>query len=192
MAKINEVFEKQMVFVQTSYEHYANVHKQNFPNNVLKDEMWFDIKNMQTKRPSKRLFDKFDGFFHITKIINPRIYKLELFYDRTIHSVFHTIFLKPKSDDLLPGQLNPFPFPVFIIDDKNQNIWEMTKFENFKMYKNKLQLLVNWVGGRFDWQPFEKVTGAPNVLNLEVGEIWNGMGYWISCHPIKGWDGTVS
>ena len=27
MAIINEVFKKQMVFVQTSYEHYANVHK---------------------------------------------------------------------------------------------------------------------------------------------------------------------
>ena len=63
MAKINEVFKKQMVFAQISYEHYANVHKQNAFNYVLGDEVWLDTRNMQTKRPSKKLSDKFDGFF---------------------------------------------------------------------------------------------------------------------------------
>ena len=46
MAKINEVFKKQMAFVQVSYEHYANVHKQNVPNYVLGDEVWLDTRNM--------------------------------------------------------------------------------------------------------------------------------------------------
>ena len=63
MAKINEVFKNQIAFAQTSYEHYANVHKQNVPNYVLGDEVWLDTRNMQTKRPSKRLSDKFDGPF---------------------------------------------------------------------------------------------------------------------------------
>ena len=31
MARINENFNKQMVFVQTSYEYYASVHKKTFP-----------------------------------------------------------------------------------------------------------------------------------------------------------------
>ena len=142
MAKINKIFKKQMVFVRASYKHYANVHKQNAPNYVLNDEMWLDTRNMQTKRPNKKPFDKFDGPFFITKIINPHVYKFKLFHNWTIHSVFHTNFLKPKSDDFLPGQLTTFPFSVFIIDDKNQNTWEMTKILNFKMYRNKLQFLV--------------------------------------------------
>ena len=29
---------------------------------------------------------------------------------------------------------------------------------------HKLQFLVNWVKDRPDWQPFENVTGAPDVL----------------------------
>ena len=41
----------------------------------------------------------------------------------------------------------------------------MTIVSNFKMYRNKFQLLVNWVGDRFDWQFFENVIVAPNVLN---------------------------
>ena len=44
-----------MAFVQISYEHYANVHKQNVPNDVLNNEMWLDTRNMQTKRPSKKI-----------------------------------------------------------------------------------------------------------------------------------------
>ena len=80
MAEINDVFREQMIFVQTSYGQYANVHKQNVPNYVLGDEVWLDTRNMQTKRPSKKLSDKFDGPFPITKIISPHAYKLELLH----------------------------------------------------------------------------------------------------------------
>ena len=120
IAKINEVFKNQLAFAQISYEHYTNIHKQNFPSYVLGDEMWLDTRNMQTKRPSKKLSDKFDGPFPITKIISPHVYTLELFHDWTIHPVFHTNLLKPRFDDPLPGQLTTLPPPVPIIDDESQ------------------------------------------------------------------------
>ena len=133
MAKINEVLKEQMAFAQASYEYYANIHRQNAPNYVLGDEVWLDTRNMQTKRPSKKLSDKFDGPFPITKIINPHVYKLELLHDWTIHPVFHTNFLRPGSDDLFPGQLTTPPPPVFIIDHEGQDTWEVTKILDFKI-----------------------------------------------------------
>ena len=81
MAEINDVLREQMVFVQVSYEQYANVHRQNVPNHVLSDEVWLDTRNMQTKRPSKKLFDKFDNPFLITKIVSLHVYKLELLHE---------------------------------------------------------------------------------------------------------------
>ena len=39
MVKINEVFKKQIVFVQTSYGYYANVHKQNASSYILNYEI---------------------------------------------------------------------------------------------------------------------------------------------------------
>ena len=39
MAEINDVFRKQIVFAQASYEQFANVHKQNVPNYILGDEV---------------------------------------------------------------------------------------------------------------------------------------------------------
>ena len=138
MVEINEVFKKQMVFVQASYEQYANVHRQDVPSYVLNDEIWLDARNMQTKRPSKKLSDKFDGPFLITKIVNPHVYKLELFHHWAILSVFHTNFLRLGSENLLPGQLTTPSPPVPIINDEGQNTWEVTKILNSKIYRNKL------------------------------------------------------
>ena len=65
----------------------------------------------------------------------------------------------------MPDQLTTPPFPVSIIDDEGQNTWEVTKILNFKIYRNKPQLLVDWVGDRPDWQPFENVTGTFDALD---------------------------
>ena len=54
---------------------------------------------MQTKGPDKKLFDKFDGSFFITKIINFHVYKFELPRDWTIHPVFHTNLFRFGSTD---------------------------------------------------------------------------------------------
>ena len=152
-----------MVFVQTSYESFANRHKQNVPNYIVNDEVWLDTRNMQTKRPSKKLSDKFDSPFFITKIVSPHVYKFELPRDWIIHPVFHTNFLRPGSTDPLPGQLTPPPVPI--IDEESQDTWEVTRILNSKMFRHRLQFLVNWAGDRPDWQPFENVIDAPDVLD---------------------------
>ena len=90
---------------------------------------------------------------------------MELPHDWTIYAVFHTNFLKPGSDDPLPGQLTTFPPPVPIINYERQDTWEMKKILNFKMYRNKFQLLVNWVRDRPDWQFFENVIGTFEALD---------------------------
>ena len=136
-----------MVFVQVSYKNFANKHKQNVPNYAVNNEIWFDIRNMQTKRSSKKISDIFDGPFLITKIINPHVYKFELPRDWTIHPIFYTNLFRPGSTNFLPGQLTPPPIPI--IDEKNQNTWEMTRNLNFKMFKNRFQFFVNWVENVF-------------------------------------------
>ena len=137
MTTINEVFKKQIVFVQTSYENFANKNKQNVPNYIVNDEVWFDTRNMQTKRLSKKLSDKFDGPFPITKIVSPYAYKFELPRDWIIHPVFHTNLFRPGSTDPLPGQLTLSTVPI--IDEENQNTWEMTRILNFKIFRHRFQ-----------------------------------------------------
>ena len=57
-----------------------------------------------------------------------------------INSIGRYSFFRFGFSDFLLGQLT-LP-PVFIIDDENQNIWEMI---NSKIYKHKFQFLINWV-----------------------------------------------
>ena len=175
MTTINEVFKKQIAFVQTSYENFANKHKQNVPNYTVNEKVWFDTRNMQTKRPSKKLSDKFDGPFPITKIISPHAYKLELPRDWIIHPVFHTNFLRPGSTDPLPGQLAPPPVPI--IDENGQDTWEVTRIFNSRIFRHRLQFLVNWVKDRPDWQPFENVTGAPDALDQYFNKYFTRLGH---------------
>ena len=175
MTTINEVFREQMAFVQASYENFANRHRQNASNYIVNDEVWFDTRNMQTKRPSKKLSDKFDGPFLITKIVSPHAYKLELRRDWTIHPVFHTNFFRPGSTDPLPGQLAPPPVPI--IDEDGQDTWEVTRIFNSRIFRHRLQFLVNWVKDRPDWQPFENVIGAPDALNQYFNKYFTRPGH---------------
>ena len=137
--------------------------------------VWLDTRNMQIKRPSKKLSDKFDGPFLITKIVSLHVYKFELPRDWTIHPVFHTNFFRPGSTDSLPGQLTPPP--VFIIDEKNQNTWEMTRILNSKTFRHRFQFLVKWAKNRPDWQPFENVTGAPDALDQYFNKYFTRPGH---------------
>ena len=175
MTTINEVFREQIVFVQTLYESFANRHRLNAPNYIVNDEVWFDTRNMQTIRPSKKLFDKFDGMFFITKIISPHAYKLELPRDWIIHPVFPTNLFRPGSTDPLPGQLAPPPVPI--IDEDGQDTWEVTRIFNSRIFRHRLQFLVNWVKDRPDWQPFENVTGAPDALDQYFNKYFTRPGH---------------
>ena len=67
MAEFNEVLKKQMVFIQTSYEQYANAHKQDVPNYILNDEIWLDTRNMQTKRPNRKIIKQIRWFFFLSQ-----------------------------------------------------------------------------------------------------------------------------
>ena len=70
LIRINEVFKKQMVFVQALYKYYANFHKQNVPNYDLNDEMWLDTRNMKRNDPAKNYLINLMAFF-ITMIVSP-------------------------------------------------------------------------------------------------------------------------
>ena len=45
------------------------------------------------------------------------------------------------------------------------------------MFKNRFQFLVNWVKNRPDWQLFENVIGAPDVLDQYFNKYYSRPGY---------------
>ena len=63
--------------------------------------------------------------------------------------------LDPFDDDPLPGQYNP-PLPPVIVDDAKA--WYMEEILDSRMYRQRLQYLVKWVGfDRPDCKPAQRV-----------------------------------
>ena len=59
--------------------------------------------------------------------------------------------LDPFDNDLLSGQHN-LPLPLVIVDDAEE--WHVEEILDSRMYYQRLQYLVNWIGfDRPDWEP---------------------------------------
>ena len=66
------------------------------PQFKVRDWVIVNVKNIKTKRPSKKLDHKLREKFKITKLIGTRVYELELLlYTSKIHSVFYVSLLEP-------------------------------------------------------------------------------------------------
>ena len=98
MSKIDEILHEQMTLAQASQEEFANRHRQPGPKYKEGDEVWLDGRNLPvTEGRTKKLSNKFEGPFTITKVIGSHAYQLDLPVDWAQHDVFHTALLRPKS-----------------------------------------------------------------------------------------------
>lgn len=112
MEQVHDHLRSQMRFAQARQEHYANQSREPEPRYQVGDKVYLDLRNIKTKRPSKKLDFKNGGPFTITKIIgNARgnAYQLDLPPTMNVHPVFHTSLLKADPDDPYDGQINPSP-----------------------------------------------------------------------------------
>lgn len=112
MEQVHDHLRSQMRFAQARQEHYANQSREPEPRYQVGDKVYLDLRNIKTKRPSKKLDFKNRGPFTITKIIgNARgnAYQLDLPSTMNVHPVFHTSLLKADPDDPYDGQINPPP-----------------------------------------------------------------------------------
>ena len=57
----------------------ANLHKAPAPSYQVGDQVWLNSKNIRTQRPSKKLDDKWIGFFTITGLVGKRACRLECY-----------------------------------------------------------------------------------------------------------------
>ena len=73
--------------------------------------VWLESKNLKLQYESKKVIPKWQGPFHISKVLGPLTYKLKLPEQWKIHPMFHATLLTPfKENDIHgPNYLNPPP-----------------------------------------------------------------------------------
>ena len=83
----------------------------------VRDMVYLSLRNIKTKRPSKKL-DNRSVKFTITKVIGLLSYRLNT--PPGVHNVFHADLLRPAATDPLPSQVVDDPQPPTIIIDDNE------------------------------------------------------------------------
>ena len=124
-------------------EEQANKSRKPAPRYQAGDKVWLSARNLQTKRPSKKLDHKQIGPFQTEKQISPSAYELDLPASMKIHPVFHSSLLRLDPGDPLPGQIIE-PQPPVVIDDEEE--WEVSKILDLRYHYRRLQYRVEWTG----------------------------------------------
>ena len=126
--------------VKTQTKYYDEKHK---PRQYAPGDMvWLSGKNIQSRRPSKKLDNKFHGPFRILKVIGEQAYRLELPATMHIHPVFHVSLLEPYKPD--PARAEPPPPLPIEVDGEER--WQVSEVLDSRIHRNKLQYLVRWEG----------------------------------------------
>ncbi len=158
---------QQLEKTKLTIEVQVNKHRRNVIYEVG-DWVWLSFRNVKTTRLCKDLKDKQLGSYQITA-------KARVFYHlrlpasmKHLHPMFSPKLLRPYSEDSLSGQHAEPPRPI-IIDDDDDEHWEIDDILDFRRYRGRIQYKVKWKGLDRDneWYYADKgeFDGSEEVLN---------------------------
>ena len=133
----------QLYEAQDVYKEYADRHSKEQPNFNIEDLVWLLRRNIQTKKPSRKLDYQRLGPFTITNQVNPANYHLELPSTIRIHLIFHVSLFEPYNESQIPRRIFPPPLPIEI----DQEIeYEVEEILNLRICYGYLNYYIHWKG----------------------------------------------
>lgn len=144
-----------MAAAQQSQEEYANRRRDPAMRFNPGDEVWLDLRNIKTDRPSKKL-DAKNAKFTVIEAVGSHAYRLNT--PPGIHNVFHVNLLRPAHKDPFPSQkLTDWHPPAILAEDGEEEyaVEEILKERTVTRGRGRQhQFLVKWVGyARPTWEP---------------------------------------
>jgi hypothetical protein len=148
---------------QERMRRYADPDRKEAPAYQVGDLVMLSGRNIQTRRPSRKMDHKNHGPFQIEKIVSPLAVRLTLPRKWKIHNVFHVSLLEP----FRTSEHRPLPDPSRILleaDDVEQSeeydVDEvMSSVERGRGNNRRVLYLVKWLDfpDRRDWteEPFD-------------------------------------
>ncbi|MDI6015458.1 reverse transcriptase domain-containing protein [Escherichia coli] len=171
LKKATEWAQASMAAAQQEQEDFVNRSRDPAVEYRIGDEVWLDLRNLRTDRPSKKL-DAKNGRFKVLEKIGSHAYRLDT--PGTIHNVFHVNLLRPVATDPLPFQRQPIWHPPAVIGEGLETAeWEVEKIVKERTVRGKHQLLVKWAGWETPtWEPasaLEETAALDEFLNRRGG-----------------------
>ena len=119
-----------------------------------------DSRDLDLKRPSKKLAEKTIGPFPISEIVSPNAIRVKFPTSIKIHLVINVSRVHENKEPTIPGQAVSEPPPVEI---GNELEYEVEEVLDSRLFWNKLQYLIKWKGYTEENNTWEPVTNLDNV-----------------------------
>ncbi|KAI5888352.1 uncharacterized protein SCHCODRAFT_02513342 [Schizophyllum commune H4-8] len=131
-----------------------------------------DLRNVKTKRPTKKLDYKRLGPFPIEKQVGTHAYRLKLPPGLSrLHPVFHVSLLHAIPEDTF-AKRPPQKAPPVEVDEEGYEQWEVGNILDCKLFTygrtKKIKYLVDWKGFGPEartWEPVEGLMNAPKKID---------------------------
>src|SRR5690349_19406655 len=123
--------------------------RKNKPWNPFKvgDQVWLDNRNLPLPYLSKKLNQRREGPFVITRQTSPVTYELKLPQKWKIHNKFHASLLTPMVENDVYGKHNPKPPPILVSGEEEYEVEAIINHRNRKTRSGTRQeFLVRWKG----------------------------------------------
>ena len=140
----------------------ANAHRRD-EQIEIGDKVYLSTKNLDLKRPMKKLGPKWIGSFGVVKKHGISC-ELKLPATMEIHPTFHPSLLSKSADDPLPGQGSPKPDPVSI---DGEDEWTVEEIVDSRPRGKGLQYRVRWEGYHDDltWYPSHNFSNSQEMVD---------------------------
>ena len=129
-----------MIWAQSIYKTVVNKKQTPVPAYQIGDFVWLNIRNLNTKRPAKKLNQKNTGPYKVKKVVSSYTYWLKLFDIVKIHFIFYMLVLRLAASilDTLLGQIQDPPLPVKV---DGEDKYFIERINNIKYDKQKCQYI---------------------------------------------------
>ena len=132
---------------QKRYQVSADRHRIPAPEFPIGSEVFLLAKFIKTRRPSKKLSEKYLGPYKVIARPGTHSVQIQLPKDmRSVHSVFHISQLEPHKPSTIPNREIEPPSPVEIDNEQEYEVSEILDSRVDNHLKCKLRYLVAWKG----------------------------------------------
>ena len=133
MKDLTEHLRVEMLIAQVIYEFSANRFCHPCSHYFVEDEVWLNVKNLNTAHPAVKLNNHHVRSFKVKRIFekNSLVIELKLSEFIKVHSVFHITLLSHVTTDSLSGQCQEPWEPV--VTENSERAWYVIRIFNSKV-----------------------------------------------------------
>ena len=167
MQKLKSLLKEQMIMIQTNYEQYVNKFKVFVSLYKIDDMIYFNTKNIITRRFCLKLNHKNIDSHWIVKMMNSIFVKLNFLFDiQDLYSIFHVHLLSSIFKKFFHSNYIKRSLSTIFIDAKKNQKWKIETIFNFKYDDRfkKLKYRIKWIEHiEIQWKNYIYLKNASNI-----------------------------